>query len=113
MRSGRRLVCIGCRAVDPPDTAFVEWREIKPKHGRHPAYALPSHTIAIYKHRACGEEMVKVWYNWSPPKKSNDRAWKRIAEGDWLWDHRRVRRIRNRPAYIVSYRSNGNVEMGA
>lgn len=31
-------------------------------------------------------------YKWSAPKKTNDRAWKRIAKGEWLWDRRRVRR---------------------
>jgi hypothetical protein len=33
---------------------------------------------------------------WSPPKKNNLRAWKRIADGDWLWDHRRERRAHSR-----------------
>lgn len=31
----------------------------------------------------------KIWVTpkWRAPKKANDRAWKRIAEGDILWDH--------------------------
>lgn len=31
----------------------------------------------------------KIWVTpkWRAPKKTNDRAWKRIAEGDVLWDH--------------------------
>lgn len=31
-------------------------------------------------------------YKWSAPKKNNNRAWKRIKAGEWLWDRRRVRR---------------------
>jgi hypothetical protein len=33
---------------------------------------------------------------WSPPKKNNLRAWKRIANGEWLWDRRRVLRTNRR-----------------
>lgn len=33
-------------------------------------------------------------YKWSAPRKNNDRAWKRIENGEWLWDRRRVRRGR-------------------
>lgn len=36
--------------------------------------------------------MQYVGPKWSPPKKNNDRAWKRIERGEWNWDRRRVRR---------------------
>lgn len=45
-------------------------------------------------------------YRWRPPKKKNDRAWKRIAKGDYLWDDKAVakkakanERYRNRNLY--------------
>lgn len=34
----------------------------------------------------CGAPTQKVSYKWRPPKKSNDKAWKRVAAGDWLWE---------------------------
>ena len=42
----------------------------------------------------CGEATVRAPYKWSPPRKNNDRAWKRIAKGEWLWDRRRVYRAK-------------------
>lgn len=51
----------------------------------------------IWVHDGCGERLTSSPRNWSPPKKNNKRAWKRIANGEWLWDRRRVRRsYRNR-----------------
>lgn len=43
------------------------------------------------KCQTCGEPCV-LKSRWSPPKKTNGRAWKRIEKGEWLWDRRRVRR---------------------
>lgn len=40
----------------------------------------------------CGEALVQSPYRWSPPRKKDDQAWKRIAKGEWLWDRRRVQR---------------------
>lgn len=42
----------------------------------------------------CKGEITSTPYRWSPPKRNNLRAWKRIANGEWLWDRRRVRRGR-------------------
>lgn len=48
-------------------------------------------------HHSCMGRLTSSPYNWSPPKKNNVRAWKRIENGEWLWDRRRVRRSwRNR-----------------
>jgi hypothetical protein len=47
----------------------------------------------------CGGERVTV-ARWSAPKKNNDRAWKRIEKGEWLWDRRRV---------VRSKRTNGRI----
>lgn len=30
-------------------------------------------------------------YKWSAPKKNNERAWKRIENGDWYWNRRKRR----------------------
>jgi hypothetical protein len=37
----------------------------------------------------------KIWVTpkWRAPKKGNDRAWKRIAAGDLLWDHSAVEAV--------------------
>lgn len=53
----------------------------------------------------CGKDR-ELTYKWSPPKKNNDRAWKRIAKGEWLWDRRRVYRnryFRNRQDTVTKY----------
>jgi hypothetical protein len=34
--------------------------------------------------------MVGRGTRWRAPKRSNDAAWQRIEQGDWLWDHRAV-----------------------
>lgn len=51
----------------------------------------------------CGERLTASPRNWAPPKKNDKRAWKRIAQGEWLWDRRRVRR--NPPKAIYDRRS--------
>ena len=43
----------------------------------------------------CGAERKSV-SRWSAPKKNNDRAWRRIEKGEWLWDRRRVARSRGK-----------------
>lgn len=64
------LVCIPCRDANP-SMKFTEDATI---------------------HQACGERLTLSPRKWSPPKRNNKRAWKRIANGEWLWDRRRVRR---------------------
>lgn len=41
---------------------------------------------------SCGGSMQYVGPKWCPPKKNNDRAWKRVEKGEWNCDRRRVRR---------------------
>lgn len=41
----------------------------------------------------CGGTMI-ARARWSAPSKNNDRAWKRIERGEWLWSRRRVRRVK-------------------
>lgn len=54
----------------------------------------------------CGSEITYMsGVKWCPPKKNNKRAWKRIANGDWWWDHRRVQRIRARWPYQNVWRA--------
>lgn len=40
----------------------------------------------------CKGELKTPPYRWSPPKHRDKRAWKRIENGEWLWDRRRVKR---------------------
>jgi hypothetical protein len=46
----------------------------------------------------------KVWVSskWRAPKRNNDRAWKRIAEGDLLWDDGAVQRKAARDAQAMA-----------
>ena len=50
---------------------------------------------------SCGEPTLYMG-NWSPPKKNNRRAWKRIGKGEYLWDRRRVRKNPPNAAYTRS-----------
>lgn len=80
--------------------------------------------------KVCKGHVSRAPYKWSPPKKRDNRAWKRIERGDWLWDHRRIQRARKtwRPwervtlpghkkgqqgALTGGYRSDAKVELGA
>lgn len=40
----------------------------------------------------CGGEATLVHSKWRPPKKHNDKAWKLIEKGEWLWDVRHIDR---------------------
>jgi hypothetical protein len=54
----------------------------------------------------CGSETTyRSLQYWSPPKKNNLRAWKRIANGEWLWDRRRVQRVGARWPYANIWRA--------
>ena len=48
--------------------------------------------------RRCGSptKLARAHGGWAPPKKNNDRAWRMIEKGDWLWDKKRVTRIQLR-----------------
>ena len=49
----------------------------------------------------CGGPLVEK-YKWSAPKRTNDRAWKRIENGDWFWDHRKTRKSRG-PDLVLKF----------
>lgn len=38
-----------------------------------------------------GEVLVRRHHKWRAPRKTNDKAWKLIEQGDWLWDKRALR----------------------
>jgi hypothetical protein len=45
------------------------------------------------KHRTvdkpcCDTEKVVVSYRWRAPKKRDERAWRRIEQGNWLWENK-------------------------
>lgn len=44
----------------------------------------------------CGTLLLSAPYRWSPPKHKDKRAWRRIKNGEWLWDRRRVVRSRGK-----------------
>ena len=36
--------------------------------------------------KPCAHEKILLDYRWRSPKKTNNVAWKRIENGEWLWD---------------------------
>lgn len=38
----------------------------------------------------CRQTMQHMYYTWRAPKKTNDKAWKLIENGQWLWDRHAV-----------------------
>lgn len=42
--------------------------------------------------KRCGESMRSMGSRWSAPRKTNDRAWKRIEVGDIWWDKKKIDR---------------------
>lgn len=61
-------------------------------------YASKYMTLCPY----CHEEMLGMGTRWSPPKRSDRRAWKRIKNGEVLWDRRRKRK-RNLKDFKIRY----------
>lgn len=61
----------------------------------HGHYVCPTCRTVSLTH-LCDHEKIAVNYKWRPPRKDNDRGWKRVAAGDLLWDHRAVTRSRRR-----------------
>lgn len=66
-----RVVCVPCRHVSV--TSRVDSEGL-------------SHCLQ------CDGPVLHVGSRWRAPRKSQDGAWKRIAAGDVLWDHRAVER---------------------
>lgn len=50
----------------------------------------------------CGEPGQSQNARWRPPKQTNDKAWKMIEKGDWLWDKRAVVRKESRVAREIT-----------
>lgn len=55
----------------------------------HGHYVCPTCRTVSLTH-LCEHEIIAVSHKWRAPRKDNDRAWKRVAAGDLLWDHRAV-----------------------
>lgn len=53
---------------------------------------------------SCGHEAALVGHRWRAPRKGDDRAWRRIAAGDWLWDETSLRRAARRFAFVMRTR---------
>lgn len=93
MAADPKTVCVPCRRVFKG-----EGRETMPEDrlrasGRR-QWPLKWMGVGSAMHRSpctcpeCGnEDLLTVSWRWRPPKRTNDRAWKRIAAGDLLWEH--------------------------
>lgn len=44
----------------------------------------------------CGGPLRWAPKYWRAPRKTNNTAWRRVAEGEWLWDRKAVRRAARR-----------------
>jgi hypothetical protein len=71
-RASRTYCCIPCRRVSKA--------EIWSKNAGMSSYICPK----------CRLPMKSMGTRWSPPKKNNYGAWRAIANGDFLWDKKRV-----------------------
>ncbi len=49
-------------------------------------------------HCSRGHEMIWMGRFWRAPKKTNIKAWQRVAQGDKLWDDRAIERKAKREA---------------
>lgn len=77
-------VCASCRSTSP-STAPAPDGEVD------------AHGLVVLICAACGSRILRVSAAlWAPPKKTNSRAWKRIAAGELLWDRRRAARSMRR-----------------
>jgi hypothetical protein len=41
----------------------------------------------------CGEPGLSMGPKWRPPKLTDEKSWKLIDNGDYLWDKRAIRRV--------------------
>jgi hypothetical protein len=77
------IVCFGCHAINPHTNSYTR---LDTEYKLYEDYAIHD----------CGGIIQVAPRHWCPPKKNNKRAWKRVANGEWLWDRRRVVRIGRR-----------------
>lgn len=102
MPSNYTFVCIPCRVVLKRGNWLSE--TYKTKYSRY------ERTRYYGVCPSCKGRMECYGKHWTAPKKNNDRAWKRIANGDTLWNHRKLRK-RGR-YWGENYRSNHSPDMG-
>lgn len=86
------IVCFGCHAINPHTNSYTK---LDTEYKLYEDYAIHD----------CGGVIQVAPRHWCPPKKNNKRAWKRVENGNWLWDHRRVLRIRERWPYEKVWRA--------
>lgn len=53
----------------------------------------------------CEHEKFSITHKWRAPKKTNDKAWRMIAKGDYWWDKRHIDRTADK--YIWHPLANG------
>lgn len=105
MSANPKSVCIPCRRVYKGEGRrnIIEDREAQPRVGK----ARSIKGIPVFPRRwvgtgaamqiapdvcpECRQPTVRVWSGWRPPRRTNDRAWKRIARGDWATEQGVVR----------------------
>jgi hypothetical protein len=57
----------------------------------------------------CNHEKFSITHRWRAPKKTNDKAWRMVANGDYWWDKRHLDRTADK--YIWHPAANGLEKM--
>lgn len=89
MSANPKTVCVPCRRVYKGEgrintmEAKASNMKGRPKFPRRWMGTGAAMQVAPQKCPECGERTVAVTHMWRPPKRRNDRAWKRIERGDW------------------------------
>ena len=65
-------MCYECRMFMAGPTLCIVDRKVWKGHGHCPQ---------------CGEPGIAMGTKWRAPKSNDEKAWKRIESGDFLWDH--------------------------
>ena len=56
----------------------------------------------------CSTSLLNMGKRWRPPKKTNDKAWRKIANGDYWWDVKVI----NEPEFIAGVKGRKNRWIG-
>lgn len=93
MSASPKGVCIPCRKVYKGNTERVVMTEQKARQRKRiwplawmgvgsAMHTLPPHCPE------CHGPLTHVWEGWRPPRRANNRAWKRMERGDWQTEKR-------------------------
>jgi hypothetical protein len=92
MAADPKTVCVPCRRVFKGEgrESMTESQFLASGRRQWPLKWMGVGSSIHVAPRSCPEcgkdDLLTVSWRWRPPKRTNDRAWKRIASGDLLWE---------------------------